>query len=71
MSTVASETPDPGRSYRQHVDDVIAALRTNVRRGLSTDEAQSRLEQHGLNELVGEKPPPAWRRARGVNRDLS
>ena len=62
MTTVASETPDPSRSYRQHIDDVIAALATNPRSGLSDSEAQSRLQQHGRNVLVAEKPPPAWRR---------
>ena len=62
MTTVASETPDPSRSYRQPIDDVIAALGTNVQRGLSDSEAQSRLQQHGRNELVAEKPLPAWRR---------
>ena len=62
MTTVASETADPSRSYRQPIDDVIAALGTNVQHGLSDSEAQSRLQQHGRNELVAEKPPPAWRR---------
>ena len=62
MTTVASETADPSRSYRQPIDDVIAALGTNVRHGLSDSEAQSRLQQHGRNELVTEKPLPAWRR---------
>ena len=62
MTTVASDTPDPSRSYRQRIDDVIAALGTNVQRGLSANEAQSRLQQHGRNELVAEKPLPAWRR---------
>lgn len=62
MSTVASETPDPSRSYRQHIDDVVAGLGTNLQRGLTDSEAQSRLEQHGRNELAAEKPVPAWRR---------
>ena len=62
MTTVASDTADPSRSYRQPIDDVIAALGTNRRHGLSDSEAQSRLQQHGRNELVAEKPLPAWRR---------
>ena len=62
MTTVASETADPSRAYRQPIDDVVAALGTDVRRGLSDSEAQSRLEQHGRNELAAEKPLPAWRR---------
>ena len=62
MTTVASETADPSPPYRQPIDEVVAALGTDVQRGLSGSEAQSRLRQHGRNELVAEKPPPAWRR---------
>ena len=62
MTAVASDTADPSRTYRQPIDDVIAALGTNVQRGLSNSEAQSRLQQHGRNELVAETPLPAWRR---------
>jgi P-type Ca2+ transporter type 2C len=62
VTTVASETADPSRSYRQPIDDVIAVLGTNVQHGLSDSEAQSRLQQHGRNELVAEMPLPAWRR---------
>ena len=62
MTTVASETANPSCSYRQSIDDVIAALGTNVQHGLSDSDALSRLQQHGRNELVAEKPLPAWRR---------
>jgi Ca2+-transporting ATPase len=62
VTTVASETPDPSRTYRQAIDDVIAALGSNPRSGLGNSEVQSRLQQHGRNELVAEKPLPAWRR---------
>ena len=62
MTTGASDMADPSRSYRLPIDAVVAALGTNVQRGLSGSEAQSRLRQHGRNELVAEKPPPAWRR---------
>ena len=53
---------DPGPVYQQSVEDVVAALETNVERGLTGSDAQSRLQQHGRNELVAEKPVPAWRR---------
>ena len=56
------DTQDPGGSYHQPVDDVIAWLGTNRQRGLTDVEAQSRLAQHGRNELAAEKPSPAWRR---------
>jgi Ca2+-transporting ATPase len=62
VTSVASQTADPSRSYRQPVADVLAALGTNVQDGLSTSEATSRLQQHGRNELAAQKPLPAWRR---------
>jgi Ca2+-transporting ATPase len=62
VPTVASETPNPSIAYRQPVDDLIAALETDERRGLSDDEARSRRERYGPNELAAEKPVPAWRR---------
>jgi len=62
VTIVASETADPNRSYRQPIDIVLAALGTNVQRGLTSSEAQSRLEEYGRNELVAEKPLPGWRR---------
>jgi P-type Ca2+ transporter type 2C len=61
VTTVAGETPDPSPWYRQRIDDVVAGLGTNLQRGLSGSDAQSRLQQHGRNELAAEKPVPAWR----------
>jgi Ca2+-transporting ATPase len=55
----ADETAAP---YRQTLDEVAAALTTDLRGGLSDGEAASRLEQHGRNELTAEPPVPAWRR---------
>ena len=49
-------------AYRRTVDDVAAALDTDVRNGLSEDDARARLSQYGPNELAAEKPPAAWRR---------
>jgi P-type Ca2+ transporter type 2C len=58
----ASEKADPSRAFHQPIDDVVAALGTNVQHGLSDGEAQSRLRQHGRNELLAEQPLPGWRR---------
>src|SRR4051812_46384791 len=58
----ASEKADPSRAYHQSIDDVVAALGTNVQHGLSDGEAESRLHQHGRNELLAEQPLPVWRR---------
>ena len=62
VTTGAAEMTDPSPPYRQPIEEVVAGLGTHVQRGLNGSEAQSRLRQHGRNELVAEKPPPAWRR---------
>jgi magnesium-transporting ATPase (P-type) len=41
---------------------VAAALRTDVRAGLTAAEAARRLQRYGRNELEAEAPVPAWRR---------
>jgi P-type Ca2+ transporter type 2C len=58
----AFEAPDSSIAYRQRVDDLIAQFGTDARRGLTDEDARSRLERDGPNELAAEKPVPAWRR---------
>ena len=42
--------PDSGLSYRQPVDDVLAALDTDARHGLSEEDARTRLDKYaGMN----------------------
>jgi Ca2+-transporting ATPase len=48
--------------YLQSADEVLAALGTDARQGLSRDEARARLDTYGKNELTGEKPAPAWKK---------
>jgi Ca2+-transporting ATPase len=48
--------------YRQSVEEVINALATDARLGLSEAEARARLQKYGRNELAAEKPVPAWRK---------
>ena len=48
--------------YLQSVDDVLAAVGTDARTGLSERQARERLERHGRNELAAEQPVPAWRK---------
>src|ERR671916_1750398 len=48
--------------YRLTVEEVLAGLGSDPRRGLSTEEARSRLERYGPNGLEAERPLPAWRR---------
>jgi len=54
----SAQTP----AYRQPFEEVLAALGTDARRGLSADEARRRLERHGPNELTVDAPVPAWRK---------
>jgi Ca2+-transporting ATPase len=54
--------PSESEPYRQTADDVLAALGSDPRSGLSRREAQERLQAHGRNELIAEKPVPAWRK---------
>jgi Ca2+-transporting ATPase len=44
------------------VDEILAALDTDGRHGLSEKEAQARLAHCGKNELTAEKPVPVWKK---------
>ncbi len=59
---MATSTSQELVAYQHSVDEVVATLDSDSRNGLSTQEAQARLEQFGPNELEAEKPTPAWRR---------
>ena len=59
---VTDQTIDPSSVYRQRVEEVVAALETDARRGLDDVEASARLEKFGRNELATKQPPPWWRR---------
>jgi Ca2+-transporting ATPase len=48
--------------WRHPGDEVLAALQTDARAGLTGTEARARLEQYGPNELIAAEPDPAWRR---------
>ena len=54
--------PDPIPAYQQRIDELLAGQGTDARRGLSAAEARVRLERFGRNELMAEKPVPAWRK---------
>ncbi|MGE5048802.1 MAG: cation-translocating P-type ATPase [Deltaproteobacteria bacterium] len=48
--------------YRLHAAEVVAALGSDAKRGLSGEEVARRLLHHGKNELPRAPPVPAWRR---------
>ncbi|HEY7163258.1 MAG TPA: cation-translocating P-type ATPase [Candidatus Binatia bacterium] len=56
-------------TYRKPAEEVLAALGTDARLGLSVAEAQARLQRHGRNELAPEKSIPAWRKFVGQFED--
>jgi len=62
VPTALSETPEPSIAYRQRVDELIAILQTDQHQGLTSDDARTRLQRFGRNELAAEPPTPAWRR---------
>jgi magnesium-transporting ATPase (P-type) len=56
--------------YRQTVAEVLSALDTDAQFGLTRGRAQERLERYGKNELMAEKPKPAWRKFFGQFTDV-
>ena len=58
MTHTQSEIPP----YQQPFEKVLAAFGTDASRGLTENEARSRLAQHGRNELAAEAPIPAWKK---------
>lgn len=60
MIVPAQDSTTP--AYLRSIEEVVAALATDSLRGLSTVEARARLERYGKNEIVSEKPVPAWRK---------
>jgi len=63
----AEMTPDKPidvelQAYRRPVEEVLSALETDARTGLTAAESLARLERYGRNELEAEKGVPAWRK---------
>jgi len=58
------EIPSPVEEspYRQTVDDVLAAFRTDGCSGLSQSQAEERLKCYGRNELAAEARVSEWRK---------
>jgi len=54
--------PVPPEPYRRPAAEVVGALGSDAKRGLSEREARTRFERYGPNELAAEPPPPAWRK---------
>lgn len=55
---------------RHSAADILTALGTDDRVGLSDNEARTRLDQYGMNELTSEKSKPAWRKFLAEFKDI-
>jgi P-type Ca2+ transporter type 2C len=59
----ATDTPhDLSNAYLESLESVAATLESDLRRGLTDDDARARLARYGPNELASKPPVPAWRR---------
>ncbi len=56
--------------HSRSAEDVVSALATDVKGGLTEPEARSRLDQCGQNQLKVEEPAPAWQKFHGQFRDV-
>jgi Ca2+-transporting ATPase len=61
MESTAPVAPNGEPWHSQPVEEVLDKLSTHDERGLTTAEAQKRLEQYGHNELREKPPTPFWR----------
>ena len=59
---MSSEVLENRSAYRYAPDVVVAALGSDSKRGLTSEEAQSRLQRYGRNALPSAPPVPAWHR---------
>lgn len=48
------------KEYLQKSEDVVQAVKSDTKNGLSEKEAQRRLDQNGLNKLAEAKKTPGW-----------
>ena len=55
-------------AYQLSVDEVLSSVESD-RRGLSEDQARTRLKRYGPNELTSEKPEPGWKKFLAQFRD--
>ncbi|MFL5691424.1 MAG: cation-translocating P-type ATPase [Ktedonobacteraceae bacterium] len=58
----ASEKTEVQLAYHVPTDQVLMALTSDTKQGLSTAQAQERLQQYGKNVLPTAPPVPAWLR---------
>jgi P-type Ca2+ transporter type 2C len=62
MSAPGKSATNADSAYRQKAEEVLAALATDAKAGLSDGEARTRLERYGKNELQLERCVPPWKK---------
>jgi len=62
MTNSAAAVQKERTPYQQSFEQVVTALGTDLRNGLTQAEARIRLERYGRNELTVKQPVPAWRK---------
>jgi len=60
MTMESARLDMPPRPHAVAVDEVVSGLATDVDDGLSAEEAQTRLEQFGLNRITEDAGPSRW-----------
>ena len=68
-ATATATSPGAAAWFALDVDAVVAALGSDLERGLTRGDAASRLGRYGPNEIAREKPPSVWAVALGQLRD--
>ena len=58
--TATASSPGSAAWYALDVDAVVAAVGSDLERGLTSGDAATRLARYGPNEIAKEKPPSVW-----------
>ncbi|HVT42639.1 MAG TPA: cation-transporting P-type ATPase, partial [Acidimicrobiales bacterium] len=71
MTTVNATATSPGSAawHALDVDAVVAAVGSDLTRGLTSGDAATRLGRYGANQIAKETPPSVWEVALGQLRD--
>lgn len=56
---MTKKTPKPTHPWAQQTDELLKSLETSEK-GLTSDEAQKRLEEHGFNEIAKKDKKSGW-----------
>ncbi len=69
MVTATASSPGSAAWFALDTDAVVAAVGSDLARGLTSGDAANRLSRYGANEIAKEKPPSLWEVALNQIRD--